>query len=384
MISKDIPTGSKLLRDPVLNKGTAFTAAERKELGLEGLLPPRVDTQEEQVIRAIGNIRREKTDLEKYLFLNSLQNRNQTLFYRIIMDYIEEMMPIIYTPTVGRVCQEYGHIFRRPQGLFVTIHDRGHVRDILSNWPHKNVRVVVVTDGERILGLGDLGAAGMGIPVGKLSLYTACACIHPLTCLPVMIDVGTNNQALLADPLYLGLRHERIRGPEYDALIEEFVLAAEEFFPQVLIQFEDFANVNAFRLLEAYRDRVCMFNDDIQGTASVALAGLYSAQRMTGKKLRDQKILFLGAGEAGIGMAKLIVSAMAEEGASEEEARRRCQFVDSKGLVVKRGKDWGEHKRAFASDSKFVPDFLSAVRLLSPTVIIGASGQAGAFTDSVF
>lgn len=379
----NIPNGVDLLRDPTLNKGTAFTEEERKALGLEGLLPPYVNSLETQVIRVMENFHKKPTDLEKYIHLMSLLDRNETLFYRVVMDRIEEMMPIVYTPTVGRACQEYGHILRKPRGIFISAKDRGRVIDILRNWPNKDVRIVVVTDGERILGLGDLGANGMGIPVGKLCLYTACAGIHPGLCLPVTIDVGTNNEELLNDVLYVGLRQHRLRGEPYDALVEEFIMAVQELYPHVLIQFEDFATPNALRLLNKYRGRVCTFNDDIQGTGAVGLAGLYSALRITGGKLRDQKILFLGAGEAGIGIGNMISSTLVAEGLSEKEARNRCWFVDSQGLVVKSRSDLAEYKLLYAHDYEYLRDFLSAVKSLRPTVIIGASGQPKTFTQSV-
>jgi malate dehydrogenase (oxaloacetate-decarboxylating)(NADP+) len=379
----NFPTGVALLRDPALNKGTAFTEKEREAFGLIGLLPPRVHTMEEQALRVIENLRRKPNDLEKYIFLISLQDRNKTLFYRVIRDNIEELMPIVYTPTVGQACQEYGHIFRRPRGIFITPNDKGRIGDILCNWPFKDIRIIVVTDGERILGLGDLGADGMGIPVGKLALYTACAGIHPAASLPVTFDVGTENEALLDDRLYIGLRQRRLRGDAYDELIEEFVLAVQEVFPGALIQFEDFANINAFRLLQKYRDEVCCFNDDIQGTAAVTLAGLYSAMRITGGRLRDQTLLFLGAGEAGIGAGDLTVSAMVQEGLSIEEARKRCWFVDSKGLVVKSRTDLKGHKLRFAHDHEFLPGLLSVVKALKPTAIIGVSGQPKVFTQPV-
>jgi malate dehydrogenase (oxaloacetate-decarboxylating)(NADP+) len=383
-MKKDIiPRGIDILHDPWLNKGTAFTERERDALGLRGLLPPRVHTQDEQVDRVLGNIRKKPTDIERYIFLTALLDRNETLFYRVVTEHIEEMMPLIYTPTVGQACQEYAHIFRRPQGLFISAADRGRVAEVLRNWPHPGVRVIVVTDGERILGLGDLGVDGMGIPVGKLSLYTACGGIDPAVCLPVTIDVGTENEALLADPLYFGLRQRRLRGPAYDELIEEFVTAVEEIFPGALIQFEDFANRNAFRLLDKYRDRVCCFDDDIQGTGAVALAGLCSALRITGGILRDQRILFFGAGEAGIGIGGLVVAALMDEGFSESEAGARCWFLDSKGLVVKSRSDLPGHKVAFAHDHPPVADPLAAIEALRPTALIGVSGHAGTFSKEI-
>ena len=377
------PSGVGLLSDPGLNKGTAFTEAEREAFGLRGLLPPRAITQVEQLMRVLGNLRRKANDIEKYIFLVSLQDRNETLFYRLVMDHTDEMMPIIYTPTVGQACQEYGHIFRRPRGLFISAEDRGRVADVLRNWPKREVRMIVLTDGERVLGLGDLGANGMGIPVGKLALYVACAGVHPASCLPVTLDVGTENAALLSDPLYLGLPQRRQRGAAYDELVDEFILAAQEVFPKAVIQFEDFGNANAFRLLHRYRDRVCCFNDDIQGTAAMALAGVYSALRVTGGRLSDQSFLFLGAGEAGLGIGDLIVTALIAERMPEADARRRCWFVDSKGLIVRGRTDLVPHKRPYAHEGEFAPDLLAAVERLKPNAIIGVSGTAGAFTRPV-
>ncbi|SMC21317.1 malate dehydrogenase (oxaloacetate-decarboxylating)(NADP+) [Desulfacinum hydrothermale DSM 13146] len=379
----EIPKGIALLRNPDFNKGTAFTEEEKDALGIRGLVPPRVHTIQEQIRRVLENLRRKPNNLEKYIFLTGLQDRNKTLFYRVLLDNIEELLPIVYTPTVGQACQEYGHIFRRPRGIYISPHDRGRVVKVLRNWPHKNVRIIVVTDGERILGLGDLGADGMGIPVGKLALYTACAGIHHSQSLPVALDVGTDNEALRDDPLYIGVRRPRLRGPEYDALVEEFVMAVQHVFPGALIQFEDFANRNAFRLLQRYRNRVCCFNDDIQGTAAVALAGLYGALRLTGGRLQDQRILFMGAGEAGLGAGELVVSAMTAEGLDPQEARSRCWFMDSKGLIVQARDDLNEHKRVFAHPHPFVADLASAVETLRPTALIGVSGVAGLFNEGV-
>ncbi|UCG11963.1 MAG: NAD-dependent malic enzyme [Deltaproteobacteria bacterium] len=378
-----IPTGHQILNDHFYNKGTAFTEAEREALEIDGLLPPVVNTLEEQVVRVMENFRKKPSDIEKYIFMMALLDRNLTLYDRVLVDHIEEMMPIIYTPTVGQACLEYSHIFRKPQGIFLSANQKGRFTGLLRQWPEKDVKIIVVTDGERILGLGDLGAAGMGIPVGKLSLYIACAGIHPRYCLPVLIDVGTNNVKFLSDPLYIGLKQERLRGQAYDELIQEFVTAVQDVFPDAVIQFEDFGNVNAFRLLRAYRHRCCTFNDDIQGTACVALAGLYSAMRMIGGKLTEQKVLFLGAGEAGTGIGELFVSAMVRMGLTETDARKRCWFVDSKGLVVKNREYLPEHKVPFAQDHPPIPDFLSVLRVVRPSVIIGVSGQTGKFDKNV-
>ena len=375
--------GVDWLHNPVFNKGTAFTEAERDLLGLRGLLPPHVQSMDEQVRRVMANFRSKTSDLERYIQLVGLQDRNETLFYRVVMDNLEELMPIIYTPTVGKACQEYGNIFRRSRGLYISINDRGQVEEVLRNWPTRDVKVIVVTDGERILGLGDLGASGMGIPVGKLSLYTACAGIHPTQTLPVTIDVGTENALFLADPLYIGLRQKRVRGAEYDGFIEEFMLAVEKLFPGVLVQFEDFGNQNAFRLLERYRDRACTFNDDIQGTGAVALAGILSALRVTGRKLSEQRVLFLGAGEAGLGIAENIVNVLAGDGMTVAEARKHCWFVDSKGLIVKGREQLSEHKLHYAHDHEPCADLYSAVKALKPAMLIGVSGQAKAFTREI-
>jgi malate dehydrogenase (oxaloacetate-decarboxylating)(NADP+) len=378
-----LPHGVSLINNSLLNKGTAFTEAERDALGLRGLLPPRIFPMEEQVKRALGNLRRKSDPLEKYIFLTALQQRNETLFYRVLTDYLEEVMPIIYTPTVGQACLEYGSIYRHPRGLFLSITDRGKIREVLRHWPQQ-ARLIVVTDGERILGLGDLGALGMGIPIGKLALYSACAGVHPYYCLPIAIDVGTDNEKLLQDPLYIGTPRKRVRGDEYEAFMKEFVEAVQDVFPGCLLQFEDFGNHNAFHLLRTYRDKVCCFNDDIQGTASVALAGLISATRIAGTKLSDQKILFLGAGEAGTGIADLFTAAVMQEGLSEADARKRCWFVDSKGLLVRnRGDKLPSHKEPYAHDHPQIKDFADAVAAIKPTAIIGVSGQGHAFDEKV-
>lgn len=382
-LSTTVLTGTELLHNPLFNKGAAFSHEERESRHLRGLLPPRVMTLEQQATRIMENFSKKPNALEKYIFLLDLQDRNETLFYRVVMDHLEEMMPIIYTPTVGQACQEFGHIFSRPRGLYISIEDKGQVDRLLQNWPYQDVRVIVVTDGERILGLGDLGANGMGIPVGKLALYTACAGINPAYALPITLDVGTNNPSLLNDPLYIGLPQRRVQGQIYDDFIEEFVTAVQNRFPKALIQFEDFGNHNAFRLLQKYRERACTFNDDIQGTAAVSLAGLYSALRITGGQLGEQTFLFLGAGEAGIGIADLIVAGMVEEGVPAGDARQKCWFVDSRGLVVKSRADLAEQKRPYAHDYPFLPDLFSAVEALKPTALIGVSGQGHTFTQAI-
>ena len=380
---KKVFNGVDLLHDPKLNKGTAFTEEERDKLALRGLLPPRIFTGKEQSKRVLENFHNKTDDLEKYIYMVALQDRNETLFYRTVIDNIEEIMPIIYTPVVGKACQLFGHIWRRPRGLYLTLNDKGRIAEVLRNWPMKKVGIIVVTDGERILGLGDLGANGMGIPIGKLALYTACAGVHPSLCLPITIDVGTNNEELLNDPLYIGLLQTRLRGEVYDELIDEFIWAVQDVFPGALIQFEDFSNQNAFRLLRKYQDQVCTFNDDIQGTASVTLAGIYSAIRITGQMLTDQKILFQGAGEAGVGIANLIVSALEAEGMSHDEAKRKCWLVDSKGLVVKSRDNLQDHKLTYAHDHKIVSSLISAMETLKPTILIGVSGQPQTFTQPI-
>jgi malate dehydrogenase (oxaloacetate-decarboxylating)(NADP+) len=382
----DIPLqhGAAVLADPLLNKGTAFTERERDALGLRPLLPPRVFTMDEQVERSLAAVRRKQDNIEKYIYLTNLQNRNEVLFYRLVIDHIEEMVPLIYTPTVGEACLQYGSIYRRPRGLFISLRERGRIAEMLRLWPHDGVRLIVVTDGERILGLGDLGALGMGIPVGKLSLYTACAGVHPYYTLPVTLDVGTDNVELQRGPFYIGIGDHRARGEAYEAFIDEFVAAVRSVFPKALLQWEDFGNANAFRLLHRYRRQLPSFNDDIQGTASVALAGILGALGMTGGTLAGQRLLFLGAGEAGTGIADLYTAAARTEGLSEAAARGRCWFVDTKGLVVKgRGDPLAEHKVPYAHDFPFIATLADAVRVLKPTALIGVSGTTSGFTREI-
>ena len=374
--------GISLLRDPLLNKGTGFSQKERDALGLRGLLPATQLTIQAQAERVLTNLRRLPNDLDKYVALNALHDRNETLFFRVVCDNIDEIQPLIYTPTVGLACQKFGNIFQRPRGLFISANDRGRIARLLKNWPYP-AKLIVVTDGERILGLGDLGANGMGIPVGKLSLYSACAGVNPEVCLPVMLDVGTNNEQLLKDPYYVGLRRKRLTGKAYYDFIDEFITAARKAFPSVLIQFEDFANHSAFQLLDKYRTQYCVFNDDIQGTAAVALAGLFSALRIKGGKLSEERLLFLGAGEAATGIADLVVTAMMAEGLSEAEARKRIWLVDSRGLVVKDREGLNKHKLPYAHEHAPVGDFLSAIKTLKPTAIIGVAAVGGTFTPEV-
>ena len=374
--------GISLLRDPLVNKGTGFSQKERDALGLRGLLPATQLTIQAQAERVLTNLRRLPNDLDKYVALNALHDRNETLFFRVVCDNIDEIQPLIYTPTVGLACQRFGNIFQRPRGLFISANDRGRIARLLKNWPYP-AKLIVVTDGERILGLGDLGANGMGIPVGKLSLYSACAGVNPEVCLPVMLDVGTNNEQLLKDPYYVGLRRKRLTGKAYYDFIDEFITAARKAFPSVLIQFEDFANHSAFQLLDKYRTHYCVFNDDIQGTAAVALAGLFSALRIKGGKLSEERLLFLGAGEAATGIADLVVTAMMAEGLSEAEARKRIWLVDSRGLVVKGREGLNKHKLPYAHEHTPVGDFLSAIKTLKPTAIIGVAAVGGTFTLEV-
>jgi len=380
-------TGQLLLDNPLLNKGSSFPENERREFGLLGLLPPHCSTVEEQLARSYENYRRKESDLEHYVFLTALQDRNETLFYRLLQEHISEMMPIIYTPTVGEGCRQYSHVFRRPRGLYISYPHRHEIPAILENVPSDKTEVIVVTDGERILGLGDLGVGGMGIPIGKLSLYTLCAGVHPAATLPIMLDVGTDNPELLDDPLYLGWRHLRVRGQEYDDFIEAFVAAVKQKFPRALLQWEDFAKHNAARLLERYRDRLCSFNDDIQGTGAVTVAGLLAAMNVLHSELDEQRILILGAGSSAIGICDQIVSVMVHAGLTERESKRQLFLVDSKGLVHDGREDLERSKQKYAQPMARLEfcglSFLDVVKNVHPTVLIGTSGQRGAFSEEI-
>jgi malic enzyme len=384
--------GEQVLRDPALNKDAAFTGAERKRLGLEGLLPPHVLTLEQQVAMELEHIFSKEDPLEQYIGLVALLDRNETLFYRLLIENLERLAPIVYTPTVGLACQKFSHIFRRPRGLFICPGDRGHIAARLRNYSHHHVRLIVVTDNERILGLGDQGAGGMAIPVGKLILYSAGAGIHPSFCLPVSLDVGTDNRALLDDPFYLGHRGRRLRGAEYDSLIEEFVRAVKAVFPHALLQWEDFKKANAFRLFERYRERLPSFNDDIQGTAGVTLAGVLAGLKLTGRRLRDERFLFVGAGAAGVGTGALLTTALKQAGLAANEARQRQLFMDSRGIVHVGRSDLEKHKHGVAWSGEAVaaagfreplPTALDQViEIFKPSVLIGTTGQPGDFTPA--
>ncbi len=389
----DVPFRGQLLLERALwNKGTAFTYEERRTLGLMGLLPPREETLDEQAARAFEAYGMKPTDLERHIYLRQLQDSNETLFYRLLLDHLAEMMPIVYTPTVGLACEKFSHIYRRPRGLFLAYPEREHIDEILENAASPQVEVIVVTDGERILGLGDQGAGGMGIPIGKLSLYTACGGINPATTLPIVLDVGTNNRERLDDPLYVGWRHERIAGEEYDAFIDAFVQAVKKKFPKVLLQWEDFAQAHAGPILERYRDQLCTFNDDIQGTAAVTTGTLLAAVAATGRKLRDQRVAIFGAGSAGCGIGEQLVAAMVEEGLTEREARDRFFLIDRPGLLHDGLAGLRPFQQKFVQPKERVIGWragaeaiglIDVVRHARPTILLGVSGQPGTFTEAV-
>ncbi len=385
--------GAALLANPLLNKGTAFTRAERSELALAGLIPPAVCSIEEQLQRAYESYQRKPTPIERYVYLAGLHDRNETLFFRLVLDHIDEMMPIVYTPVVGEACQKFSHIYRRSRGLYLAYDRRHQMEEILSNFECADAPVIVVTDGERILGLGDQGAGGMGIPIGKLCLYTLCAGVTPDRTLPIMLDVGTDNEERLEDPLYLGLRQKRVRGADYQAFIDRFVDAVQNVFPHALLQWEDFLKENALHQLERFRDRICSFNDDIQGTAGVVVAGIYSGLRITGQAMRDQRIVFAGAGASAQGISALIMAAMTEQGMSLEEARRRIWTVDSRGLVTTDRPKLEAFKAAHARDPRELEGWSCAdrgrisleetVAHAKPTILVGTSATPGLFTEKV-
>ena len=385
--------GRAVLAHSLYNKGTAFTLEERKALAINGLLPRHVADVEQQEKRAYEHITRKGDPLEQYIGLAALQDRNETLYYRVLLKHLEEFLPIVYTPTVGEACKQFSHIFRRGRGIWITPEDRGNVEAVLDNAPYSDVQLIVVTDAERILGLGDLGAGGMGIPIGKLSLYTVGAGIHPARTLPICLDVGTDNQSLLDDPLYVGWRQPRLRGKAYDDLVEEFITAVQKKFPDALLQWEDFKKNNAFRLLDRYRERILSFNDDIQGTAAVALAGVMAACRVTSTPLEKQRIVILGAGAAGVGIARQIRDALGRAGLEGDDQKRALAVLDSRGLLVGGQADQDEHKKEFAWDPALVTaaglsadggaGLLEVVKALKPTVLIGTSGQAGSFSEDV-
>lgn len=375
--------GSSVLQNPRWNKLTAFTHDERVALGLEGLLPPAVEDIEMQVKRALAQLDQKTTDIERYIYLVQLIDSSETLFYRVVMSDPARMLPIIYAPTVGEACLKFGHIFRRPRGMYVSIDMRGRVKEVLRNWPERDVRFICVTTGGRILGLGDLGANGMGIPIGKLQLYTACAGVPPEKLLPLLLDCGTDNEELLNDPLYLGLRRPRPSTEELDEFVEEFVQAVREVFPHCCVHFEDWKGEDAIRLLAKYRDKICCYNDDIQGTASVTLAGLMSAMRITGGKMRDQSVLLFGAGAASIGIADMIVSAMELEGLPRDDARKRIWLFNSKGLLQSSRDDLTPEQRVYAHEHPATADLHAAILSIKPSILIGASTKPRAFDQRV-
>jgi malate dehydrogenase (oxaloacetate-decarboxylating)(NADP+) len=375
--------GYSFLYNPRKNKGTAFNKNERQKFGLTGILPDVIESMETQIMRVQGQIENLNRPINKYIYLIGLLDTNETLFFKTIMSDPEKYLPLVYTPTVGEACQKLGHIARRPRGLFISIKNKNRIESIIKNWPIKDVRFVVVTDGQRILGLGDLGICGIGIPIGKLALYTSCAGVPPEFTLPIVLDAGTDNEEFLNDPLYPGLKQKRIKGKEYDDFIKAFVKAITKVYPKVCIQWEDFAGVNAIRILDKYRDKVCTFNDDIQGTAAIAVAGFIAISRLLNKPFKEQKFLFLGAGAAAFGIAEMLVKKFQKDGLSKEEAYKRCWMFDVNGLLVKSRTDIAEHQKQFAHDSEPTKDFAASILKIKPTAIIGVSTVGGAFTQQV-
>jgi malate dehydrogenase (oxaloacetate-decarboxylating) len=385
--------GEHVLSHPLVNKSTAFTERERDELHLNGLLPPGISTIKQQLARVYESFRLKTTPLGRYKHLTALQDRNETLFYRLLQEHIDEMMPVVYTPVVGEACQKFSHIYRKQRGLYISYEQRDHIESLLRNFGRDHVAVIVVTDGERILGLGDQGVGGMGIPIGKLSLYTLCAGVSPNATLPITLDVGTDNEDLLADPLYMGQRHKRIRGEQYQAFVDAFVAAVQKVFPDAVLQWEDFHKGNAIEQLRRFRDKLCTFNDDIQGTAGVVVAGLYSALRLTGQAMRDQRVVFAGAGAAAQGIGDLIVTAMMEDGLTREEAVGQIYTVDSRGLVTQAREGLEEFKALYARPVDQVAGWevadreritlLDTVKNARPTVLLGASGTPNTFDEPV-
>ena len=375
--------GKELLRNARLNKGTAFSQEEREKYGLEGLLPIKIETIDTQMTRVLGQLEQYKTNIEKYIYLSQVQDINETLYYRLIMSEPATFLPLVYTPTVGEACEKFGHIARSPKGLYIAITQKDRIRTILKNWPVKDIRFTVVTDGGRILGLGDLGMFGIGIPIGKLALYTSCAGVPPEYTLPIVLDVGTNNEKYMNDPLYPGLKQKRVTGKLYDEFIAEFVEAVQDVFPKICVQWEDFNGANAIRILDKYRDKVCRFNDDIQGTAAVAMAGFISISRLLEKPFTSQRFLFLGAGAAAYGIADMLVKKFIKDGLNRKEALKRIWMFDIKGLLVSSRKDLADHQLQFAHEAERLTDFAEAILKIKPTAIVGVSTVGGAFTKKV-
>ena len=376
-------TGNLITRDPRRNKGTAFTLAERQQYGLTGLLPDVIETMETQIRRVHAQIDNFELPIQKYIYLTSLLESNETLFFKTIISEPAKYLPLVYTPTVGEACERFGHIARQLRALFISIDQKDNIKELLKNWPVKDVRFTVVTDGERILGLGDLGICGIGIPIGKLVLYTSCAGVPPEYTMPVILDAGTNNENFLNDPLYPGLRKKRVSGKEFDDFVESFVIAINEVFPNICIQWEDFAGKDAIPILERYRDKVCTFNDDIQGTAAIATAGIITASRFSGKPFSEQRILFLGAGAAAFGIADMLLHKFQKDGLSRDEALQRIRMFDVNGLLVKSRNDLAEYQKPFAHDGEPCNDFAESVLTIKPTAIIGVSTVGGAFNQQV-